>query len=122
MTKINDQFQSLLNIEAVEDISLESATSYSGGIRVYTDANFGGFVRTAKGVSDLTQVEGGFFNDKISSIKNDTDKTWAFYTDAGYNGDRFSLEPGQTTTFVGTRFNDSISSYRSEPDGITLKA
>jgi hypothetical protein len=122
MTKINNQSKSLFNIEAVEDISLESAASYSGGIRVYTDANFGGFVRTAKGVSDLTQVEGGFFNDKISSIKNDTDKRWAFYTDAGYNGDRFSLEPGQTTTFVGTRFNDSISSYRSEPDGITLKA
>jgi hypothetical protein len=117
MTKINDRFQSLLNIEAVEDISLESAASYSGGIRVYTDANFGGFVRTAKGVSDLSQVEGGFFNDKISSIKNDTDKRWAFYEDAGYSGDRFTLEPGQSLSFVGGRVNDSISSYRSEVNG-----
>jgi Peptidase inhibitor family I36 len=117
MTKINNQSNSLYSIECVQDISHESAAALSGGIAVYTDSNFGGFARTAKGVSDLTQVDRGFFNDKISSIKNDTDKRWAFYKDAGYSGDRFTLEPGQSFRFVGGRFNDSISSYRSEVNG-----
>jgi hypothetical protein len=62
-------------------------------------------------------VESGFFNDKISSIKNDTDKRWAFYKEAGYSGDRFILEPGESFAFVGDRVNDSISSYRSEVNG-----
>jgi hypothetical protein len=37
-----------------------------------------------------------FLTTKSLRDKNDTDKRWAFYKDAGYSGDRFSLEPGQS--------------------------
>ena len=115
MSKINNQ-SNLFNIEGVQDICSESAASYSGGIRVYTGANFTGQVRTAKGVPDLRvsdRMEGVKFNNEISSIKNDTDKPWAFYKKAGFSGERFTLQPGQSRKFVGRRFNDTITSYRS---------
>jgi hypothetical protein len=123
MSKINNQSNSLYSIECVQDISYESAAAISGGIAVYTGANFTGQERTAKGVPDLSvsdQQEGVLFNDQISSIVNDTDKRWAFYMDAGYTGDFFTLEPGESlsdlsgfTTASGTPINDQISSYRS---------
>jgi hypothetical protein len=123
MSKINNQSNSLYSIECVQDISLESAATYSGGIAVYTGADFTGQARTAKGVPDLSvsdQQEGVLFDDQISSIVNDTDKPWAFYMDAGYTGDYFILEAGESlsdlskyTTASGTPINDQITSYRS---------
>lgn len=121
MTKINNQSNSLYSIECVQDISHKSAAAISGGIAVYTGGNFTGELRTAKGVPDLRvsdAQEGMLFNNQISSINNDTDKRWAFYTRAGYSGDRFTLEPGESAKdLFGTGFNDRITSYRSEADG-----
>jgi hypothetical protein len=122
MIKIdNNQSNSLYSIECVQDISHESAAAISGGIAVYTDSNYAGQERTAKGVPDLRvsdRQENVLFNNQISSIINDTDKRWAFYTRAGYSGDRFTLEPGESAKdLFGTGFNDKITSYRSEASG-----
>jgi hypothetical protein len=122
MSKSNDRFDALYAIDLVKDLSDENAATLTGGIAVYTDRNYGGKARFAKGVPNLGESdrkEYVSFDDQISSIKNDTNVRWAFYTDDNYQGKRFTLEPGQSVSdLYGTGFNDKISSYRSEPMGV----
>ncbi len=120
MSKINNQSQSFSNIEFIQDITPETAATISGGIQVYTGGNFTGQLKT-DGSQDLRvsdREDGVLFNNQISSIINDTDQPWAFYQGADYTGDSFILQPGETVQdLFGTGFNDTITSYRSEPLG-----
>jgi hypothetical protein len=56
---------------------------------------------------------------RLRFFYNNTEVRWAFYENADYTGKRFTLEAGETAEdLFGTGFNDQISSYRSEPEGI----
>lgn len=114
MSNINNQTQDLFAPCPVQDLDHQSAAAIQGGIQLYTDANFEGFLLPTEAVSDLSQVSSGFFNDQTSSIFNDTNKVWKFYTDANYEGSVLTLKPGTgSANLAGTPFQDSISSYKS---------
>ena len=109
----------LYSINAIQDLSHESAAAISGGIQVYSEASYAGVPLPSEAVADLTQVADGAFNNQTSSLYNDSDQVWAFYTDANYCGMRLALKPGESVsdlrnTYLGD-LNDQISSYRSEP-------
>ncbi|WP_019507683.1 peptidase inhibitor family I36 protein [Pleurocapsa sp. PCC 7319] len=121
MSKINHQSLSLSSIELFQDITPETAATISGGIVVTTGANFAGQAKFdgSQNLSVSDQQDGVLFNDQISAVYNDTDVRWAFYTGADYTGERFTLEPGEfIQDLLPTGFNDEITSYRSEADGL----
>jgi hypothetical protein len=72
---------------------------------VFFDANFGGPSRTLYGTVGFV---GHRWNDQISAIIVHSGY-WAFYQDAGFQGESLKLGPGQYP-FVGNRWNDQISS------------
>jgi hypothetical protein len=110
MSTINNQTKGLFAIDTVEDLSHDSAAAIQGGILVWDRANFAGESRNLQASRNL-DLQG--FNDKISSISNNTRKTWVFYTDAGFTGSSFLLRPGQVIRNLGVAFNNKISSMRS---------
>ncbi|MDZ7966694.1 MAG: beta/gamma crystallin-related protein [Nostoc sp. DedSLP03] len=99
----------LYAIDTVQDINEESAAAVQGGILVYTGSNFRGARRDVQATRNLRSVG---LNNVISSIRNNTRKTWVFYTGFNNSGSRFSLRPGQTASRLG-RFDNQISSLRS---------
>ena len=109
MSTINNQTKGLFAIDSVEDLSHDSAAAIQGGILVWDFANFAGRSIDLQASRNLT-AQG--FNDKISSIRNNTQKTWQFFTNANFTGPGFSLRPGQAIGNLG-RFNNQISSMRS---------
>ncbi|MBD2452212.1 peptidase inhibitor family I36 protein [Nostoc sp. FACHB-152] len=116
MSHINNQTQDLNSIELVQDLDHESAATISGGIQVFSDANFSGFRLPSQAVRNLELVQGGVFNDEASSLFNETNQVWAFYSEANFRGKRLALRPGQFARNLDSfDFNDAISSYRSEP-------
>jgi hypothetical protein len=109
MSTINNETQGLFALDSVEDVSDDSAAAIQGGISVWERPNFTGQRRDLQASPDL--VKQGF-NDEISSITNNTQKTWAFYINANYSGSTFSLKPGERSGGLGN-FNNQISSLRS---------
>ncbi len=110
MSTINNQTKGLFAIDTVEDLSHESAAAIQGGILVWDPANFAGRPRDLQASRNLI-FQG--FNDKISSIRNNTQKTWAFYTNANFTGSVLRVRPGQALGNLGPLFNNKISSMRS---------
>jgi hypothetical protein len=108
MSTINNQTNGLFAIDTVEDLSHESAAAIQGGILVWNAANFAGRPTSLQASSNLTSQG---FNDKISSIVNNTQKTWAFYINANFTGGALRLQPGQALGNLGV-FNNIISSMR----------
>ena len=111
MSTINNQTEGLLVLDTVEDLSDDSAAAIQGGISVWPGANFTGPARNLEASPNL--VNQGF-NDQISSITNNTQKTWAFYANANYSGSTFSLKPGQRVGSMAG-FDNQISSLKSVP-------
>jgi hypothetical protein len=115
MSKINNQSNSLYNIEFVQDISHETAASYSGGAVTVTDVsltsepdNQGFSFNSNKGIEDLSEFG---FNDATQFIAVNNDKTWRFYEDANFQGDYIDVAPN-TAMNVG-EFGLSISSFQA---------
>jgi len=109
MSTINNQTNGLFAIDTVEDLSHDSAAAIQGGIFVWDGANFTGARRDLQASPNLIRQG---FNDKISSIRNNTQKTWIFHTKPNYKGLGFSLRPGQQLNNLGS-FNNQISSMKS---------
>jgi len=109
MSTINNQTKDLFAIDTVEDLSHDSAAAIQGGIFVWDGAGFTGPRRDLQASPNLIRQG---FNDKISSITNNTQKIWAFYTNANFSGRFFLLPPGQRLGDLGS-FNNQISSMRS---------
>lgn len=99
----------LYAIDTVQDLNEESAAAVQGGILVYTGSGFRGLRRDVQATRNLGSV--GLNND-ISSIRNNTRKTWVFYTGVNFSGDRISLRPGRAFSRLGG-FDNRISSLRS---------
>ena len=77
-------------------------------MEIFLDANFCG---TSSGSLDNdSSYVGGFWNDKISSIKIYSG-TWEFFEDANYQGRSFRLNPGNYPN-LGHDWNDVISSFK----------
>jgi hypothetical protein len=109
MSTINNQTNGLFAIDTVEDLSHDSAAAIQGGIFVWDGANFSGPRRDLQASPNLIRQG---FNDKISSIRNNTQKTWQFFTNANFSGRSFFLRPGQSSGNLAS-FNNQISSLRS---------
>ena len=109
MSTINNKTNGLFAIDSVEDLSHDSAAAIQGGIFVWDGANFTGPRRDLQASPNLTSQG---FNDKISSIRNNTRRTWVFYTNANFTGRVFRLGPGQRASNL-RGFDNQISSMRS---------
>lgn len=109
MSTINNQTKGLFALDTVEDLSHDSAAAIQGGIFVWDGAKFTGPRRDLQASPNLTRQG---FNDKISSITNNTQKTWVFYTNANFTGRSLVLRPGERFGNLGI-FNNQISSLRS---------
>lgn len=112
---MNNLMNNLDSIDSVQDLSCDAAATIQGGaLEVYTDANFqGNGANFGSAKSNLLAAASGKFHDSISSIKNNTDKTWHFFTDVNFGGDVIAVEPWEAVSFVGGYFNDKISSFKA---------
>jgi hypothetical protein len=109
MSTINNQTKGLFAIDSVEDLSHDSAAAIQGGILVWSGPNFTGVRRDLQASSNLLRER---FDNDISSIHNNTQKTWVFYTNPNFTGAVFRLDPGMRLSGLGIRDNQ-ISSMRS---------
>ena len=109
MSTINNQTKGLFALDTVEDLSHDSAAAIQGGISVWDGANFTGPVTNLQASPNLVRQG---FNDQISSITNNTKKTWAFYSNANFSGSVVRLQPGQRAGRLGP-IDNKISSMRS---------
>ncbi len=109
MSTINNQTNKLYALDTVQDLSQDSAAAIQGGILVYSGANFQG-VKDVQATRDLRSIG---FDNTISSIRNNTSKTWVFYTGANNTGSSFSLAPGRQLSRLPRGFDNAISSLRS---------
>jgi hypothetical protein len=115
MSKINNQSNSLYSVEFVQDISHETAASYSGGAVTVTDvtltsepSNQGFSFNSNKGIEDLSEYG---FDDATQFIAVNNNKTWRFYEDTNFQGDYIDVAP-DTAMNVG-EFGLSISSFKA---------
>jgi hypothetical protein len=109
MSTINNQTKGLFAIDSVEDLSHDSAAAIQGGLFVWDAANFAGRGFDLQASPNLIRQG---FNDRISSIRNGTFRTWEFFTNANFTGHRLILRPGQISGNLGPTFNNKISSLR----------
>ena len=109
MSTINNQTKGLFALDTVEDLSHDSAAAIQGGIWVWDRANFTGPMRDLQASRNLTAQR---FNDKISSIHNNTGRTWEFFTGANFTGRVLHVLPRQALNNLRD-FNNQISSMRS---------
>jgi hypothetical protein len=115
MSKINNQSNSLYSIECVQDISLESAATYSGGalettdVTLYSESDALGYqFGSNQKIEDLS-VFG--FDDATGSIFVSNDQTWRFYENANFEGNFIDVGPGE---FVNADdFGMTISSFQA---------
>lgn len=112
MSNINNHRVDMNNDVLFQEISVENAAIIQGGavVTLYNDINFGGdALGSDTEISDLSFTA---YNDKASSI-NITEGTWAFYTDANYQGTSVTLNPGSYSWVENVGLpNDTISSFR----------
>ncbi|MCC5613997.1 beta/gamma crystallin family protein [Nostoc sp. CHAB 5836] len=111
MSNINNQTQDLYSIEAVQDLSHETAAAISGGaaLELYDDSNFRRLlVQTNQGTRNV----GDRVNDRITSIVVN-EGVWRFYTDSQFRGVSADLGRGRYANIgLGIIPNDSITSFR----------
>ncbi|MGL5076184.1 MAG: beta/gamma crystallin-related protein [Waterburya sp.] len=125
MSKINNQSNSLYNIDFVQDISPETAADYSGGaglvfdgtgdIVLHKDAGQQGAplgvvdaeIGEDVGISAFADGRSTGFNDQVSSFTVN-EGTWQFFTEAGLEGNSGFLNPGTVGDFGEN--NDAITS------------
>jgi hypothetical protein len=111
MSNINNQIQDFYSIEAVQDLSHETAAAISGGaaLELYDDSNFRKrLVETNDGTANV----GNDVNDRITSIVVNAG-VWRFYTDSQFRGVSADLRPGRYANIgLGIIPNDSISSFQ----------
>jgi len=74
---------------------------------VYSDENYRG---PSRQFYSGTPFVGDYWNDRISSVQI-ISGVWAFFWDAGFEGERFEAGPGGYR-YVGDHWNDQISSFR----------
>jgi hypothetical protein len=109
MSTINNQTKGLFALDTVEDLSHDSAAAIQGGgIWVWDGANFTGQMRDLQPSSNLIRQG---FNDKISSIHNNTGRTWEFFTNANFTGRVFRVLPRQAINNLRD-FDNKFSSMR----------
>jgi Beta/Gamma crystallin len=115
MSNINNNGASMNKIELsphLQEISCENAAVIQGGaiVTLYNDINYGGdALGSDTEISDLSFTA---YNDQASSIYI-TQGTWAFYTDANYQGSSVVLNPGAYNWVENVGLpNDTISSFR----------
>ncbi|MBN3944551.1 MAG: beta/gamma crystallin-related protein [Nostoc sp.] len=110
MSNINNQTQDFYSIEAVQDLSHESAAAISGGadLELFNDDNFGKpLVQTNEGTGNV----GNDVNDRVTSIIVNAG-VWRFWTDSQFRGVSADLGPGRYPNIgLGILPNDSISSF-----------
>ncbi len=120
MSNLNDKFNALYSIDAVQDLTNENAASISGGrsdVTIYDGKNFtpgmNGVKTSNEGIKDLRLIN---FNDKTSSLKVDgvvNKKVWRFYENANFQGRSIDVKPGGEIAELPPSFNNQISSFRS---------
>jgi hypothetical protein len=115
---INSQTQNLFAIDAVQDLSEESAAAIQGGahlehagahLELYDDSNFRKrLVSTNSGIGNV----GKKANDRTTSIVINKG-VWRFFTDTQGRGVFADLGPGRYANIgLGIIPNDSISSFQ----------
>ena len=109
MSTINNQTNGLFALDSVEDLSHDSAAAIQGGIWVWDRTDFAGPVRDLQASPNLTRQG---FNDKISSIHNNTGRSWLFYTGANFTGRVLLVLNRKAINHLGPDFNNKISSMR----------
>jgi hypothetical protein len=109
MSTINNQTKGLFAIDSVEDLSHDSAAAIQGGIFLWDKAEFSGPRRDLQASANLSRQG---WNDRISSIHNNTQKTWAFYTGANFTGRVLLVLNRKAINHLGPDFNNKISSMR----------
>jgi hypothetical protein len=96
MSKLNHQSNSLYNIEFVQDISPETAASYSGGLADVTLSTVsnaeGDMLETNKAIADLSEFN---FDNSTQFISVTNGQTWRFYEDANFQGDYIEVGPDE---------------------------
>jgi hypothetical protein len=81
-----------------------------GYVCLFDNDNFNGdSYRTVAGGSFNVP---GFFNDRTTSVFNNSGINYCFFKDANFSGLSFGLNAGVRTSNVGTVFNDSITSFK----------
>lgn len=115
MSQINNQSQSLYSIDFVQDVSPESASSYSGGAVTVTDVTLSsqssgkGFqFGSNKAIEDLRDFG---FNDATAFVAVNNNQTWRFYEDINFQGDFIEVGPDEARG-VGD-FGIKISSFKA---------
>jgi hypothetical protein len=114
MSKLNNQSQSLYNIEFVQDISHETASAISGGgvadVVLYSKENFNGDVlEVNQAVSDLEMMN---FGEITSSIRVNNNQTWRFYDQENFMGEYIDIGPGESLAKLG-EFDNEIESLQA---------
>lgn len=115
MSNINNNGVSMNKIELsphLQEISCENAAIIQGGavVTLYNDINFGG--DSFGSDTEITDLSFTAYNDQASSIKIDSG-SWAFYTDANYQGSSVVLNAGTYSSVENVGLpNDAISSFR----------
>jgi len=120
MSNINNQSNDLDALDTVQDLSNESAAAIKGGtsepklLNLFDHAAYQGqkLMTFSADLPNLASMFNGVFNDKFTSIKNNSDYTWEFFTDINYQGSSFHVNPGQKIRYLGCLFNNKISSFR----------
>ena len=106
MSKINNQSQSLSNIKFIQDITPETAETYSGGastsglpdVILFSEPGRRGVsLGTNEAIADLSEFD---FDNLTESITVENSQTWRFYEDPNFQGDYIDVGPS-TTTGVG---------------------
>jgi|SRR6476469_7527897 len=107
MSTSNNQPKDLYAINTVQDLSQESAAAVQGGsLEAFEHINYGG-----KSIAiDMSLPYLIAFNDTISSVANYTNSYWGLYTNADFTGSCLVIAPWQEKSWVGTKYNDQISS------------
>ncbi|MGL6343202.1 MAG: beta/gamma crystallin-related protein [Waterburya sp.] len=122
MSLLNNQAGKLIAVPCVEDLSYENAVTIVGGtgycppegmkpdVVLYTDeCRMGTSLGVNEAVNDLNKYN---FDNKVSSITVNNDKTWRFYADKDFSGAYIDVKPGESLDKL-TALNDDIESLKS---------
>jgi hypothetical protein len=121
MSQMNNQAEKLFSVPCVDDLSHENAVTVVGGtycppegmkpdVVLYTDeCRMGVSLGVNEAVNDLNKYN---FDNKVSSITVNNDKTWRFYADKDFSGAYIDVQPGESLDKL-TALNDDIESLKA---------